>query len=1602
MAFRDICQWKTLLVVAIGCALGRPAPSGAQIIIGPGTVKVDTAESEQEVVENVFLPAERAVLQRLARARRLLEEARYGEAVRYLGAVLDGPEDYFFQPDKSAPTHRSLKAEAQRLIGQMPRQGRELYELQYGARAEQMLSVAVAAGDARRLAEVSRRFFHTRAGNEATLLLGLSHLDHGEPLAGALTLQRLQTSPQQADRFEPTLSLALATCWLRAGNREKAAEALVRLKRRRGDVPVWIAGREVPWFDRKQKAVEWLIGRIGSQPTTEPEQTQRWAIFRGGLARNAVSGGGAPLLNLRWRVPAADDPLVEALLDQLREASLEQGIPTLPGLHPLAVDDVVLMRTSKNLLALDFVTGKRLWEVPVDDPLKSALNQGGADPFRKAPQLAAGLAYRMWDDAIYGTMSSDGRHVFTVEDLPLSMGEVRVNQVIIPGRTTKPTGPKPHNRLAAHDIRTGKLKWHLGGPDDQYALREAETFFLGPPLPLMGRLYVLAEKRGEIRLMALDACSGAPIWSQQLAVVERNILQDPLRRLGGVSPSYADGVLVCPTSAGAVVAVELATRSLLWGYCYGRGGGMDPRTAIIAIQTGQYPKQPNGGRWLDATCTIADGRVLVTPIESEWLHCLDLIGGELLWKCRRKDDLYVACVHRHNVVLVGRGRLRAVRLADGEPAWEGRGVDLPEAAMPSGRGFLSGDRYYVPLDSAQVAGIDLVAGRIAHLSRSLRGRLPGNLVCYKDRVISQGMNGLDVYDQLDAVRREVGRRLAENPEDPVALSLQGEILLDEGKREEAVTCLRCAEEAGHDPRTRMLLRDALLEGLEVEFAANRDRAQEIEQLLDDRDQQATFLRLMATGLHRAGEPRAALEHYLKLIDLDGERLGMEAVTQSLSVRRDRWIQARLEALRREAAGDLAAIDAPIEARLNEALQAGKAHAERRFLAYFGNHPAADKARRALLRRLKDSGDLLEAELLLWPEQGSSDPLVAGPAVAELAALLRESKRPADAAACYRRLGERYADVVCKDGKTGKQLLDALSDQDAVSDILQRDDHWPKGKVESREKASRTATSASYGRYALPYRSDPGPFLRETAIRFDQSRRKILGYDGLGHRVWELPLVEEGRPFVVAYNHNVTQGQVCGHLLLLSTSNKIIAVDTLGAGEGGKPKLLWTQDVTDPSRDVAAMRRFPVQLGNIRIAWGAAPFQIVRYYSQVNTLGPVTDHYVCFQRFRKLLAVDPLSGETLWIQNEIPRGSSLFGDEELVFALPPQGAEALVFRALDGHRLGKRRIPRAQADQPSPAPVPQPVGALSFAQSGLATLGRMVLLWREESGQRVLEMFDPWEQRPAWPPRKFSSRAQPCLVEEEEIVAVMEPDGRLLIVGLPDGRVIADRKLDEQKSLSEIILFRLGSQYMLVTHNPRPGGAPNPAPIQPMYGTLYKPISYGHVYAFDMEGKPTWPKPATIRDQHLLLNQPGRLPVLTFACQTYQRQPTNNMRYKVSIQCLDKRMGRTVFQGEIATRSTNTFEIVGDPKNHTVELRMRQNTVTLTFTDQPIPPPSEEQQEPEEEARGSLQPARALFKAIQKAIGTRRLKPEVPDDDPFAEPPAEADDPFAETPAEADE
>ncbi|MBN1393634.1 MAG: PQQ-binding-like beta-propeller repeat protein [Pirellulales bacterium] len=1473
--------------------------------------------ASEDDFESMFRPAPRSTLRTLSQARLLIEEGRYGEAVRLLGEILDEPDDYFYRSDSTGRSFRSLKSEAERMIGRMPRKGRELYELQFGARAEKMLNDALSSGDLSRLAEVSRRFFHTRGGYQATFLLGLHHFDHGRPLAGASILRRLREVDPPVEELEPDLSLTLASCWLKAGRPEKAREQLVDLRRRNPHLRVTAAGKEIPLFDDDSEAVDWLTGLIGPNTVAASFVPENWLLFRGGASRNAASDGGPPLLNLRWRGAMSDDPLVACVLTQYGSMFAKNKLTAIPAFHPLAVDDYVLMRTLHTLQAVDFATGKILWDVPVDDP--KDLSEPGNNP-QQAQIKILGVSNRMWSDLTYGTLSSDGRRVYSVEDLGSDFGDEAeaMRQIAIfggiRGRNPRMGVDSLCNRLAAHDIRTGKLVWEIGGADEPQSLRQPGTFFLGPPLPLMDKLYALAETdKGEVRLMALNPTDGDLLWSQQLSLVETPVLEAPNRRRMGISPSYADGILVCPTSTGAVAGIELGTGSLLWGYCY-ISNDNNRRTQANLSQNGLTAQG-----WLDNGVTICDGRVLITPQDSQAIYCLGLHDGELLWKTERKDDLYLACAADNKAVLVGLGSIRALRLEDGKPAWEGRAVALPGGSAPSGRGFLSGNRYFLPLSSAEVAAVDIAEGKIVRLSKSQNGNIPGNLICHKNKILSQGIEGVDLFLELELASAEVDRRLKADPNDAWALSLRGEILLDAGRRAEAIASFRRAFEISSGPRTQELLRDSLLEGLRKEFAAYRDRCPEIEPLLEGVAQRATYLRLMASGFRGEGQMSDAFQKYLELAELEGDENPLDRVDEGLIVRRDRWIQLQLAELREKSAGKTAEeIDETVADRMKTATKADSTASLRRFLELFGGLDAAQPAKKELLRRLQGEGKLLESELASPAAKKTTDRDTVGPKAA-----------------------------------------------------------WPSGNVEVTTAQIKNPTGGRNNLRPAEFQGSPGPYFRDATIKYDPGSREIIAFDDAGKEKWKTSLVQEDKRIKPPSMNANVYARAVGPLLLVSIGWDVYAIDTSNLTPSefkpdeaateisvGTPQadLLWGLDMSYPVIATSgAEGDFP-----IRLPLTALPAQLQQQFlhnqDQSHLLGACSRRYVCLQRMQNVIAVDPLDGEILWVRQDLPAACDVFGDDEHLFVLSTDREEATLLRADDGASLGGKKVPRQKYMQRLPNGQTHSFYS-DLRNTCLAVYGRKLLLWWPEGRHRELTMIDPLEGRDEWPRRKFSYNAKTFVIEDDAI-GVLEPDGHFALISLPDGRSIADVKLDAEPNLLNIALFKSEDRYfLLVNHQGKSGHVPM-SPIANFHRGSNYPIYQGRLYAFDGEGKLLWPDPAMVESQYLFDDQFDVMPVIIFACRRYERQANGRVSWKSEILCINKRDGRKVYEEEFDAH-VSLFNAACDVEKKTVVLTVDNRSVTLTFTDNPIPPPAKDA-EPAKSTPGSKL-EHALWNSLRKTF-----------------------------------
>ncbi len=717
-----------------------------------------------------------------------------------------------------------------------------------------------------------------------------------------------------------------------------------------------------------------------------------------------------------------------------------------------------------------------------------------------------------------------------------------------------------------------------------------------------------------------------------------------------------------------------------------------------------------------------------------------------------------------------------------------------------------------------------------------------------------------------------------------------------------------------------MLRDALLEGLQTDFAAYRGRHEEVERLLENPAQQAAYLRLMARGLQQVGELAAAFDYCQKLMDLDTERTPLDQISKVLTTRRDRWVRSELAALRREAKEETAArIDAGVEARLKAAMAAGSIERLQQFLDYFGDQPCASAARDQLVSRLKSAGRLLEAELI-----GLEGPDAAGPAEADRLASGR------------------------------------------------RETAWPVGEVEVASPSKKPTPNSGDAQSPIEWRGNPGRFFADTTLNFNARGNAILSRDAWGREQWRVSLPQENPGYV---NSPWDHARARGHLLLVSLGWRIAAIDTLGSGPNGTPRLLWSQNLVVPDNDSPDVRAFRARMININMPaqvqfQAQFPMELMQSFGRSGPLGPVTSRYVCFQRLRSLMAMDPQSGAVLWSRQDMPVASEVFGDDEYVFVVSANREEATLLRAADGEVLGTRKIPRPTENQVRPGGEEKTVFS-RLEDSYLATLGRRLLQWRQKGDECELALFDPLDGKDLWPRRKFSANARACVVGEE-VVGVMEPwvtepaakdpSGRFVLVSLPDGRTIGEVALKPERSLTEITLLQSGDQYFLVTHG-SPLGNREPQPVRNASSKL---VGQGKVYAMDLQGRLQWPAPVTVKSQVMLLHPPANVPILAFASFNYEQNRNGQNLPKFSVLCLDKRNGRTVYAHEFS-RPSPALIITGDAQQKTVDLTMQRDTVTLTFTDKPLPSSSAVGSRPGEPPAGG-KTANAIWDSLQKTFG----------------------------------
>jgi outer membrane protein assembly factor BamB len=1367
------------------------------------------------------------------------------------------------------------------------------YELRFGPTARSLEQDAVQKEDAAALREIARRYALTDAGVDAMWRLAIAAFDDGDTASVRRWCNRLRRQGAHVDRLEPRLSLLSAWTNL-ARNDASAATADLTALKARSPQGLELDGRAVPWFASEEGMAPWLERLLPQPGAKEPVGgLQSWKVAFGDRRRNGLSPVAPPFLDTGWKYPLTDQfddrynpanvELVTRLAAELAPAPGTLTQPLLNVQLPLIVGDRVIFSGYGSLKSVLLSTGECDWSgVSIDDTLKQFWSETNPSVVHeRSALLERFLAQRAYRDHASCAISTDGSQVYRLAQCGIVGGQMSYTGIPMAVRNDNLLLPRSFNSLQAYKLDGGVMRWEKGGPprplnaetpaDDPLDL--VGSFFLSAPIVWKGELLTVAEQSNQVRLYSLDPEDGHPLWLQALLnVVEGRIADSPERRYAGVLPAIDGSTFVATLGDGTIVAFDVAQRRWLWSFTYRNPSPIDPNVMMMRNFGQRNPMrnsvdsilQTDG--WLDPRTLIAGSRVLATPMDGDDLVCLDLETGKRLWTAPRGDSLYLDGVSNQVAVVVGPTEIRAYRITDGSLAWT---TSIP---APSGRGVRMANRYSFPTASAEIITIDLENGHLLARSALPSGRPAGNLVAAPGILISQTPSEVRAFRSNNALEAEIGKRLAENPAAPQALSLRGEWALHRGEIDKGEADLQVAADAG-DSRAKQALAWSLVSGLERDYDRYESRIPEIEQF--EPSLRAQAWQFVADGRQRNDDFAGAIVAILRAaeaIDEPADRL--LAGEDALRIRQSRLLFGRAADLaERLSPDDRTALREHIRVRLTELVN--DAVAFDRAAAVLPTDLVPEDA---VLARLESSPTpLIQVEQRLLKLRDSKDLKIAAKASLQLVRLAVTNPQSPFPQTIIDDLYGRLADVSVEEGRPAAQVLRSLLNSPELTDYLSHQ-RWPAGRL-----SAHPAEAQGIPEYQAPI-SVGGPrpeLLAGWTFAADASGTGITACDALGVFRWKEPAGNRDA------NGVEPRLSVNGRLMLLEFTDNFRILDA-STGQTIRTIGLWGE--LSPELQGRPFRSIPMRAPGAR------------------AVGPLLNNYVAYvERPRsmassirgltsRLIAMEPLTGRELW-SRPIDDASGVSADEQTVVVAQSQG-QMSVFRAADGRLLTTSQLPSGwSVDR-------------DYQNGVLRLLQRPATESTSEFG-----MFDPLQNDFVWK-RQAARDAKFDLVDGRDL-AIYEPDGQFRLIEGETGREQISLKLDPTPNTQFVTVLRDPERlYICVSDRLEIGGS------RSLVGPLSKARpAEGNLFAVDRRTSELLWKQEMHR-QAVTREQPGRWPILVFSIvqtQFQQERPGTPSR-TTSIRLINRSTGETVYQGELPTSRDGLRGWKADIAKGTITLR----------------------------------------------------------------------------------
>lgn len=1250
----------------------------------------------------------RSLQQRLREAEVAIKENRPSDAVLALGDLVareirdsaesDLVDQDFFLDNEDAkegnPATESLMRTARKMIGQMDTSGWDAYQLRFGPIAARLLEQAAPTRDWEAVEKVRRCYLHTLAGYQATALLAQREIYRGHSLAASLLLDDVVQVPRAVNHLGPEIVLMHAVA------RHDAARPLLEIEQTpvaglffdkrltvranrdddafSGDDGSTAESNADPslTFASMDDLKLWLAGRSKTDNTYQPSMPTDHPMFGSSADRNGNSAGQMPLSNLRWALPTTASHLQEKMVREYTNELATSGNLPPPSWTPLRIGDQLLMRTTERLVGVDYKTGKRVWTYPWQSGLETVEDEevlfNELSPDQETDSRISG---RIFNDLPYGQISSDGERAFMLTDLS-DLKLVTFSQMMIRG-TRSADGRS--NTLVALEMKTeGKLLWRIGQNGDP-ASPLANAFFLGPPLPLDGRLYVMAELSGDLLLCCLDPANGREIWRQHLVAIESGgIDTDAIRRVSGAMPTHHAGMLICPTGAGACVAIDLIDRMLVWGAVYNRSHDM---TRVTNRRRGLEPSKLMN-RWDNGIAIGSGTKVLVTPPETDRLFGFHLLSGKPLFQYKNRVKMrYLAGIRGDKFILVGADQLRAYDLNSGSLVWSSPQDFLSAGQHIAGRGIFGDGDYIVPTTTGELVRVSTETGEVLQ-RRSTRYPL-GNLVAIDGDIIVQGSTQLSVAFGEKTLEPMVNRRLAENPDDFDAMVRMSELLIQKGKRREALDLLKRAREMQADnDEVHLLSVSAMLGMLRDDPDTGEEYIEDLIKLIDRPSQQMELLSLRLRGATQNKDWVTAIEHAMDLSNLLAKESPMDSVVQEIISSPTRWcklecwLATRVAEIRSECdVADLDTINQRIRTRSIAQLENSN-QTLANWVRHFDGWQGIADARDVLAGRYRDEKQWLASEqVMLGPQTMESLMKQASPEETVDASLTDpESLR-------RRMLG---LSEVFLAGGLYEDALAMLTSMNQVQDVQRDADRSDQTSVDAmlRQAFARTSEHRWPESVSMNWQSQNLGGRLGISNRLKSTSPTVV-VSGNHFKDWQLsteinlpmsmrnpmgltrPIAAEG---LRGNENRDNEALISGGAMIVTTPSGLLCVDlyqmlagdasvrwrhAFGGDGGGTAN---SSPLSNPLGDRIYRRRFNTAT--------ASPVQSIPELS----VGPIVGDRCFVLQGGDLIALDILTGGILWRNSDAPKNGVVVSDGAQVAVVSDASDQIAFFHFGDGRSL----------------------------------------------------------------------------------------------------------------------------------------------------------------------------------------------------------------------------------------------------------------------------------------------------------------------------------------------